>query len=194
MKIIGLTGSIGMGKSVTANLLRRLGIPVHDSDAAVHHLLSPRGSAFKIVAQTFPEAWDKKNHIIDRRKLGEIIFSDSEKKRLLESILHPYVWRSQRQFVLRSQRMGKKRVVLDIPLLYETGAERRCDSVIVVTAPSFIQRLRVLNRFNMTPEKFSAILTAQIPDVEKRRRADIVIQTGLGKAFALKKLKEFLRK
>lgn len=194
MKIIGLTGSIGMGKSVTANLLRRLGIPVHDSDAAVHHLLSPRGAAFKIVAQTFSEAWDKKNHLIDRRKLGEIIFSDPDKKRLLESILHPYVWRSQRQFILRCQRMGKKRVVLDIPLLYETGAERRCDSVIVVTAPSFVQRLRVLSRSNMTPEKFAAILAAQAPDVEKRRRADIVIQTGLGKAFTLKKLKEFLRK
>lgn len=194
MKVIGLTGSIGMGKSVTANLLGRLGVPVHDSDAAVHHLLSPHGAAFKIVAQTFPAAWDKKTHTIDRRKLGEIIFADPDKKRVLEALLHPYVWRSQRLFVLKMKRMGKRRVVLDIPLLFETGAERRCDSVIVVTAPSFIQRLRVLNRSNMTPDRFSAILAAQIPDVEKRRRADIVIQTGLGKAFTLKKLKEFLRK
>jgi dephospho-CoA kinase len=194
MKVIGLTGSIGMGKSVTANLLRRLGVPVHDSDAVVHQLLSPQGEAFKIVAQIFPAAWDKKNRIIDRQKLGEIIFSDPEKKKLLESILHPFVWRSQRQFVLRFQRMGKKRVVLDIPLLYETGADRRCDAVIVVSAPPFIQRLRVLNRPNMTLEKFYAILGAQTPDFEKRRLADVVIETGLGKAFTLQKLKKFLRK
>lgn len=192
MKVIGLTGSIGMGKSITAGLLKHLGIPVHDSDAAVHQLLSPRGAAFKVVAQTFPEAWDKKKFTIDRRKLGEIVFNNSDQKKILEDILHPYVWQSQKKFLLRAQKMRRKCVVLDIPLLYETGAEQRCDLVMVVTAPYFIQRLRVLRRANMSEEKFYSILSAQVADTEKRRRADIVIQTGLGKAFTLQKLKKFL--
>ncbi len=194
MKVIGLTGSIGMGKSLTASLLRRLGLPVHDSDKVVHDLLSPRGAAFKVVARTFPEAWNKKTFTIDRKKLGEIIFNDVSKKRLLESLLHPYVWKSQRQFILRCRRMGVDKAILDIPLLYETGAEKRCSTVICVTAPYLIQRQRVLRRPNMTEEKFFAILAAQVPDAEKRRRADVVIPTGLGRALTLQRLKAFLRK
>ena len=194
MKVIGLTGSIGMGKSLTASLLRRLGLPVHDSDKVVHDLLSPRGAAFKVVARTFPDAWNKKTFTIDRKKLGEIIFNDVSKKRLLESLLHPYVWKSQRQFILRCRRMGVDKAILDIPLLYETGAEKRCSTVICVTAPYLIQRQRVLRRPNMTEEKFFAILSAQVPDAEKRRRADVVIPTGLGRALTLQRLKAFLRK
>lgn len=192
MRVIGLTGSIGMGKSLTASLLRRLGIPVHDSDRAVHDLLSPRGAGFRPVAQAFPEAWDRRTRTIDRRRLGEIVFKDPEKKRLLEAILHPLVRQSQQKFVLRCRRMGSRLAVLDIPLLYETGAESRCDSVICVSAPYMIQRLRVLRRPNMTEEKFLAILAAQMPDREKRRRADVVVPTGLGRAHTLLRLKNYM--
>lgn len=194
MKVIGLTGSIGMGKSLTASLLRRLGLPVHDSDKVVHDLLSPHGAAFKSVARTFPEAWNKKTFTIDRKKLGEIVFNDAAKKKHLENLLHPYVWKSQRQFILRCKRMGFNKVILDIPLLYETGAEKRCSTVICVTAPYLIQRQRVLRRPTMTEEKFFAILSSQVPDAEKRRRADVVIPTGLGRALTLQRLKAFLRK
>ena len=182
-----------MGKSLTAALLRRLGVPVHDSDKAVHDLLSPKGAAFTAVARAFPEAWNKKNHTIDRRILGDIVFRDADKKFLLESILHPYVWKSQRQFILKCRRMGLRRAVLDIPLLYETGAEKKCDAVMCVSAPYLIQRLRVLRRPNMTEAKFFAILSAQVPDAEKRRLADVVIPTGLGRALTLQRLKVFLR-
>lgn len=194
MKIIGLTGSVGMGKSVAASLLRRMGIAVHDSDAAVHQLLAPGGRAFRTVALAFPAAWDGKTHTIDRRKLGGIIFSDPEKKRHLEAILHPLVQQSQRNFILQARRRGAKMVVLDIPLLYETHAEMRCNKVIVVSAPYFLQRLRVLARPNMTEEKFFAILDAQMPDEEKRRRADYIVPTGLGRAFTFRHLKKCINK
>jgi dephospho-CoA kinase len=194
MKVIGLTGSIGMGKSIAAGLLRRLRIPVHDSDAAVHDLLAPGGKAFETVALTFPEAWDKKRFVIDRRKLGELVFSNPMKKQALEKILHPLVQESQQAFIRKARRMGLKKVVLDIPLLYETGADRRCDEVICVTAPHFLQRIRVMSRRGMTEEKFFAILSSQLPDIEKRRRASVVIQTGLGRAFTLLRLKKFLKR
>ncbi len=194
MKIFGLTGSVGMGKSVAARLLRRMGVAVHDSDTAVHALLAPRGGAFKAVALQFPEAWDKKNHVIDRRKLGQIVFGNETKKRELEAILHPLVQQSQMEFIRQARRMGLKKVVLDIPLLYETHAEKRCHKVMVVTAPYFLQRRRVLSRANMTEEKFFAILAAQMPDIEKRRRADAIIPTGLGRAFTFRLLKKFISK
>ena len=192
MKVIGLTGSVGMGKSVAASLLRRMGVAVHDSDAAVHELLSPRGKAFTAVAVAFPETWDARNRLIDRRKLGDIVFKDPAKKQKLEALLHPLVQQSQMQFIAKARRMGLKKVVLDIPLLYETYAEKRCDAVMVVSAPYFLQRRRVLSRQNMTEEKFFAILAAQVPDFIKRRRADVVIPTGLGRAFTYLRLKKFI--
>ena len=192
MKVFGLTGSVGMGKSVAASLLRRMGVAVHDSDVAVHHALSPRGLGFTAVALAFPEAWDRKNHVIDRRKLGDIVFKDPVKKQKLEALLHPLVQQSQMQFIAKARRMGLKKVVLDIPLLYETHAEKRCDKVMVVTAPYFLQRRRVLSRRNMTEEKFFAILGAQVPDIIKRRRADAVIPTGLGRAMTYLRLKKFI--
>lgn len=193
MKIIGLTGSIGMGKSVTASLLRILKVPVHDSDAAVHEELSFTGKAFDEVIKNFPSVHDKKNKKIDRGALGKIVFNDPEKKKLLETIIHPHVWASQRKFINHAKAMGASIAVLDIPLLYETGAEKRCDKVIVVTAPYILQKQRVLKRPGMTEARFKSILNNQIPDAEKRKRADIVIDTGLGRAETLKALKKALK-
>lgn len=193
MKIIGLTGSIGMGKSVTASLLKILKVSVHDSDAAVHEALSPGGGAFADVTAAFPSAHDKKNNRIDRTALGKIVFSDDAKRKMLEKIVHPHVWASQRKFITHAKAMGAKIAVLDIPLLYETGAERRCDKVIVVTAPYVLQKQRVLKRPGMTEERFESILKNQVPDAEKRKRADIVIDTGLGRAETLKALKKALK-
>jgi dephospho-CoA kinase len=194
MKVLGLTGSIGMGKSVTASLLRRIGVSVHDSDAVVHESLSPGGAAFETVALMFPQVWDKKKRVIDRKKLGDIVFGDDTARAKLESVLHPLVWQSQKKFLLKARRMGLKKVVLDIPLLFETGAERKCDAVMTVTAPFLIQRQRVLRRGGMSEKKFFAILARQIPDIQKRRMSDIVLDTGLGRAFTLRALKSALRK
>lgn len=194
MKIIGLTGSIGMGKSVTANMLRRLGLPVFDSDRCVHGLLNPNGKAFETVALTFPESWDAKNRVINRSKLGEIVFKDEQNRHKLEAILHPLVWHEQNEFIKKSRRAGHGAVILDIPLLYETGAERKCDLVICVDAPFVVQKQRVLSRPNMTEDKFFAILSGQIPNLEKKRQADIVIETGLGRAHTFRQLKMMLHK
>lgn len=194
MKIIGLTGSIGMGKSVTAILFRRLAIAVHDSDAAVHLALSPGGSAFADVVKVFPSVWDKKQNLIDRPALGKIIFSDPEKRRKLEAIVHPHVRASQRHFIRSAKLRGDKIVVLDIPLLFETGAQDRCDFVICVTAPQFLQRQRVLRRKGMSEERFKNILKNQISDWEKRKRSDIVVQTGLGRAQTLQQLRKAIKR
>ena len=193
MKIIGLTGSIGMGKSVTATILRHLGVAVHDSDEAVHRALAPKGGAFMDVIAAFPQAHDKKLNRINRGLLGKIIFSDAVKRRQLEALIHPHVWQSQRDFIRAAKQRGEALVVLDIPLLYETGADQRCDKVICVTAPYFLQRQRVLNRPGMTEERFQNILKNQIPDEEKRKRADFVVHTGLGRAHTLQAIKKLLK-
>lgn len=192
MIVYGLTGSIGMGKSTAASMLRSMGVLVHDSDAEVHKLLAPRGRAFEEVAVTFPEAWDKKQHVIKRDVLGNIVFNNDKQRRKLESILHPYVHESQSEFIKQAQAMGQDKVVLDIPLLYETGAESRVNAVIVVTAPYFIQRQRVLSRPGMTKKRFQDILDKQVPDKIKRARADYVVQTGLGKAYTYRALKRIM--
>ncbi|MBO6770395.1 MULTISPECIES: dephospho-CoA kinase [unclassified Thalassospira] len=180
MVILGLTGSIGMGKSTAAAMFRYLGVPVHDADATNHLLMAPGGPAFDQVISAFPEVL--RDGRIDRQMLGKIVFGDGRALKKLESILHPLIRAAEIRF-LRSQRMlGRKLVVLDIPLLYETGGEKRCDIVAVVSAPGFVQRQRVLARQGMTDEKFSAILSKQMPDMEKRKRADYVIPTGLGRA------------
>lgn len=192
MKIFGLTGSIGMGKSLVAALLRGRRLPVFDSDKAVHTLLSPKGAAFQSVARAFPAAWDAKNHVIDRQKLGAIVFADPVARRHLESLLHPLVDQMQKRFVLKARRMGARHVILDIPLLYETRGDKKCDAVICATAPFFVQRLRVLNRPGMNAQKFQAVLSQQLPDHEKRRRADATIPTGLGRAFSIRALQRLL--
>lgn len=193
MIVFGLTGSIGMGKSTAATMLRRMNIPVHDSDAEVRFQLSPRGQAFEEVAVTFPECWDKKKHIIQRNILADLVFNDDESRLELESILHPYVRTAQQAFIRKAMAMGQKLLVLDIPLLFETGADNRVDATIVVTAPAYLQKQRVLARPNMDEELFYKILSKQIPDFEKRARADYIVQTGLGLAHTYRELQRIMK-
>ena len=194
MKIIGLTGSIGMGKSQIAALLRQKRIPVFDSDAEVHSLLAPTGAAFRTIALLFPDAWDKKHHLIDRRKLGHIVFNDMAERRKLEAVLHPLVDKAQRRFILNARRNGRKTAALDIPLLFETGGERKCDVVFCASAPFFVQKLRVLRRAGMTESGFYKILAGQMPDGLKRRLADAILPTGLGRSHTQRILGKLLKK
>lgn len=193
MIVLGITGSIGMGKSTISAMLEEMGVPVHDSDAAVHKALSPEGSAFEEVAVTFPDAWDKKTKTLDRKKLGALVFGDDAKRKALEAIVHPAVWDSQNKFLMTQKRMERKIVAMDIPLLFETGAEKRVDKVIVASAPPDIQKRRVLSRPNMTEEKFAAILSSQMNDIEKRARADYIVETGLGLAHSRRTLQKILK-
>ncbi len=193
MIVMGLTGSIGMGKSTAAAMCARLGCGVHNSDHAVHKGLAPDGLAFEEVAVTFPEAWDKRKRIIKRDVLGDIIFKDADKRRELEDILHPLVRADQKKFIAQQQALGRAMCVLDIPLLFETGAQDRVDYTICVTAPFHIQRRRVLARPRMDEKKFLAILSHQMPDRQKRLLADYVVQTGMGYAWTFRQLKDILR-
>lgn len=181
MIVIGLTGAIGMGKSLTAVMLRRMGCAVHSADAAVHRLLAPGGAAVAAVAALFPTAL--RAGAIDRQILGTLVFHDAAQRQQLEAILHPLVQQAEHEKRARAQAGGKRFLVLDIPLLFETGGEKRCDITFCVTASAAQQRARVLARPGMTPEKFQAILAAQMPDAEKRARADYFIQTGYGRCF-----------
>jgi dephospho-CoA kinase len=192
MIVLGLTGSIGMGKSTAAQLLRRMGVPVHDADAAVHRLMAPGGRAVPAVLQAFPGVEGPGGGPgagIDRKALGARVFADRAELKRLEAILHPLVRAEARAFLRRHRRLGARVVVLDIPLLFETGGERLCDAVIVVTAPAWLQAQRVLRRPGMTPQTFEAVKAKQLPDAEKRRRADYVVPTGLGKADTFRRLR-----
>ena len=179
-----------MGKSATATLLRVLKIPVFDSDACVHGLLN--GAAIPHIRATFPSVWDGTRQSIDKQALGRIVFADATAKAQLETILHPLVWAEQQKFIAKARRAGHRQIVLDIPLLFETGRNRICDKTICVTAPSFLQKSRVLARNGMSSEKYTAILKSQLPDRDKRYLSDFVIHTGLGRAFTLQKLKKIL--
>lgn len=178
MLVIGLTGSIAMGKSTASRLLRRLGIRVHDADAAVHRLLAPGGDAVAAVGALFPEAM--RDGVVDRQALGARVFGDRAALSRLEGILHPLARRSTQAFLAAAARARARLVVLDVPLLFETQAQRRVDAVLVVSAPAWLQRQRVLRRPGMTPEKLAAILARQMPDHAKRRRADAVVTSALG--------------
>lgn len=178
MKVIGLTGSIGMGKSVLAGQFKRLRVPVHESDAVVHALLGVGGLAVPAIARAFPTV--VKNGIVDRKALGALVFNDPKKRRMLEGILHPLVRASSRAFLKGARRRGHKIAVLDIPLLFETRQEGRCHMIICVTAPYFVQTRRVLKRPHMTEDKLRRILKLQWPDAVKRRRATDVINTARG--------------
>ncbi|MFG1393575.1 dephospho-CoA kinase [Xanthobacter agilis] len=176
MWIVGLTGSIGMGKSATASMFRGFGVPVHDADAAVHRLyrgaaVAPVGAAFRGVVR---------GDVIDRPALAAQVLGDPDAMARLEAVVHPLVWAEEKAFLDRARGMGTRLCVLDIPLLFETGAARRAHAVVVVSAPPEIQRQRVLDRPGMTEEKLEAILAKQMPDMEKRRRAHFIIETGRG--------------
>lgn len=176
MWVLGLTGSIGMGKSATARMFRSLGVPVHDSDATVHALY--RGAAVEPVEAAFPGV--TRDGAIDRAALGARVLGDPDALKRLEAIVHPLVREAERAFLVTARESGARLAVLDIPLLFETGGERRVHAVAVVTAPKAVQRSRVLARAGMTEEKFAAILSKQMPDAEKRRRAHFIIDTGRG--------------
>lgn len=193
MKIIGLTGSIGMGKSFATAVLRGMGVPVHCSDEAVHELLGPDGAAVGAVAVAFPGVIDRRDNSIDRKALGALVFGHDENRKKLEAVIHPLVVAAQQRFIAAQSQRREPLVVLDIPLLYETGADARVDKVIVVSAPGFIQRQRVMMRPGMTKEKFEAIRATQMPDAEKRRRADFVVQTGIGRACTRRALTRIIQ-
>ena len=181
MVVLGLTGSIGMGKTTVANALRACGAAVYDADAAVHRLLAPGGAGVAPVLALFPDAAAGAGPArrVDRGVLGARVFADAAALARLEAILHPLVRAGERRFLAASQRRGCRLAVLDVPLLFETGGEARCDATLAVSAPLFVQHARVLGRARMSEARFSAILARQMPDREKRRRADFVILTGL---------------
>lgn len=187
--ILGLTGSIGMGKTATAGLFRDLGIPVHDADGAVHLLY--RTTAVQPIGAAFPAAIVA--GVVDRKILGAEVLNDPEKLRLLESIVHPLVRQMERDFLRRAEEKRADLAVLDIPLLLETGGETRCDAVIVISAPAHIQKERVMARSGMTEEKFNAVLAQQMPDAEKRRRAHFVVDTSRGFADARRQVRSIIR-
>ena len=182
--IVGLTGSIGMGKTETAKLFARLGIPVHDADAVVHALYDRNGAAVEPIGKAFPQVVT--NGRVDRAMLAALLAGDEAAFQRLEAIVHPLVREAERRFLDGAIQRGDKIVVLDIPLLFETGGASRVDAIVVVSAPADIQRARVLAREGMTLEKLEAIHARQIPDVDKRAKADFVIETdkGLEHAFA----------
>jgi dephospho-CoA kinase len=179
MRILGLTGSIGMGKTTAAAMLRRMGIPVHDADKAVHALTQPGGAALPAITAAFPDLVTSSG--IDRPELSRRAFKDPSVLLKLEQILHPLVRAEETRFLRRQRAARKKVVALDIPLLLETGGEKRCDAVLVVSAPRLVQLQRVLSRPGMSPAKLQGIEQRQMPDAEKRQRADVVIPTGQGR-------------
>jgi dephospho-CoA kinase len=191
MIVLGLTGSVGMGKSVAAGMFRRLGVPAHDSDAAVHRLLGPRGAAVAAVAKAFPGTRSRDGGI-DRAVLGARVFGNGAALKRLERILHPLVRQSQARFLELARARRERLVVLDIPLLFETGGDKRYDLVVVVSAPAWLQRARVMARPGMTEQRLRAILAKQMPDAEKRRRADVVVHSGLGRAVTFRRLKRLV--
>jgi dephospho-CoA kinase len=174
MIVLGLTGSIGMGKSTVADFFAESGVPVYDADAAVHRLYA--GDAAPLIEAAFPGT--TQDGTVDRGRLAERVIGDSAALRRLEAIVHPLVRRAEEQFLAQAEAAGAPVAVLNIPLLLETGGEARCDAVVVVSAPAEIQRARVMGRSGMTEEKFTALLGKQMPDAEKRRRADFVVDTA----------------
>jgi len=184
MYVLGLTGSIGMGKSTVAAMFAHHGALVHDADAVVHRLYGPRGAAVPVVAALVPDAIVGEGALarVDRARLGKAVLGDADALKALEAGVHPLVGAARDAFLRRACRRGVRLVVMDVPLLFETGGERRVDASCVVSAPDFVQARRVLARPGMTAEKLAQIRARQMPDAEKRRRADFVVPTGLSKA------------
>jgi len=188
--MIGLTGSIGMGKSETAKMFAKLGIPVYDADAAVHRLYEPGGAAVAEIAKIFPDCVTEGR--VDRAVLSRYVTADPAAFRTLEQIVHPLVAIEQRAFLKRAEADGADMVVLDIPLLFEGGGHARVDVVVVVSAPPEVQRARVLAREGMTELKLDNILSRQVPDAEKRAKAQYVIETGKGLEHAFAQVKSIV--
>ena len=188
MLILGLTGSIGMGKSTTAKLFAEEGVPVHDADAAVHALYE--GAATPLIERAFPGTTTAGK--VDRQKLAARVVGNEAAMKELEAIVHPLVRQSEIRFIEQARAEARPVVVLDIPLLFETGGEKRVDKVVVVSAPAAEQRRRVLERPGMTEEKFEALLAKQVADAEKRRRADFLIDTGRGIDHAREQVRSLL--
>lgn len=189
MFILGLTGSLGMGKSTTARFFAEQGVPVHDADAAVHALYE--GAAVPLIEAAFPGTTGGGK--VDRDKLGKRVLGDAAAIKKLEAIVHPLVRAAEVQFLAEAERGGAKVAVLDIPLLFETGGDKRCDAVVVVSAPPDVQRLRAFERPGMDEKKFRAILANQMPDAEKRARADFVVDSGQGFELARAQVRDILR-
>ena len=190
MIVLGLTGSIGMGKSTTAEMFAAEGVPVHSADAAVHRLYA--GRAAPLIESAFPGT--VVDGVVDRQVLATRVLDDPEAMKRLEAIVHPLVAEEEKSFLERARSSGAPIAVLDIPLLYETGGESRCDHVAVVTAPEDVQRERVLRRPGMSEAKFHSILAKQVPDAEKRTRADFVVDTGNGLEPARLAVRAIVRK
>jgi dephospho-CoA kinase len=176
MFVLGLTGSLGMGKTTTARFFAEEGVPVHDADAVVHGLYE--GEAVAVIEAAFPGTTAAGK--VDRDKLAARVLGDAAALKRLEAIVHPLVHAAERRLLAEAEARGEKVAVLDIPLLFETGSDRRVDAVVVVSAPPEVQRTRVLARPGMTMAKFEAILAKQMPDAEKRRRADFVVDSSRG--------------
>ena len=191
MIVIGLTGGIGMGKSNAASVFRRAGLPVFDADAAVHRLQRAGGRAVRLIGTLFPDAIREGG--VDRDRLRAAVLGDAAALGRLEQILHPLVRAEERRFVQRARRGACRAVVLDVPLLFETGGAGRADLVVVVSAPPAVQRARVRARRRMTAAQIEAIISRQMPDAEKRRRADVVIKTGLSRFHTVRQIKHLLR-
>lgn len=188
--VIGLTGSIAMGKSTAAALLKQLGIPVFDADAVVHRLLGPDGKALDAIAKRFPGMVGKSG--VDRKALGAKVFADPKALKDLEAITHPLVGEARTRFLAHAGLRRQNIVALDVPLLFEGNTRHLYDAVVVVSAPGFLQQQRALSRVGMTPARLKGILARQWPDARKRRHADAVIPTSLGKRETLRRLQQFL--
>jgi dephospho-CoA kinase len=192
MITLGLTGSIGMGKSTAAQMLQRMGVPVWDADEAVHRLYRVGGEGAEALAAIAPQAVGPAG--VDRPILASMVGADPALLGLIERAIHPLVWRDEQRFRRWCQLAGRSVIALDVPMLLESPRRDRCDTVIVVWAPAFLQRQRVLSRPGMTPARLETLLSRQMPSLEKMRRADYVVPTGLGKATTWRALAAILRK
>lgn len=189
MLILGLTGSLAMGKSATAKMFAEEGVPVHDADAVVHRLYE--GEATPAIEAAFPGT--TANGKVDREKLGKYVLGDAAAIKRLEQIVHPLVHAAAQRFVAQAEASGAPVAVVDVPLLFETGGDKRCDAVVVVSAPAVLQRTRAFERPGMTEAKLAAILAKQMPDAEKRAHADFVVDTSQGFDAARAQVRDILK-
>jgi dephospho-CoA kinase len=194
MRVLGLTGGIGMGKSTAAAAFRRARLPVFDADAVVHRLQAPDGAALAAIGAAFPGtvAQPGGRRVLDRPALRAAVIGDEAALRRLERIMHPLVRQAEQAFLARARRARARAAVLDVPLLLETGGDRRVDQVVVVSAPRDVQVGRVRRRLRMSAAQIAAVIARQMPDAEKRRRADVVVRTGLSRHHAQRALRRLI--